>query len=106
MNRESEKVEMLRRERGKFERQEQNLKSLKERRGGKNKRMKGKQESWTGGKGVSLSHWPGFSEVTLQTADTGCTELGIDTHDSEERESACVKVLKESPIHSACTNRG
>lgn len=36
---------------------------------GKSRRREGggEQESWTGEKGVSLSHWPGFSEVTLQT---------------------------------------
>ena len=27
------------------------------------------EESWTGEKGVSLSHWPGFIEVTVQTKE-------------------------------------
>lgn len=51
--------------------EEEKSRVLKERGGGgENKRRRR-----TGEQGVSLSHWPGFSEVTVQTEEGGCEDV-------------------------------
>lgn len=66
---------------------------------------RGREESWTAEKGVSLSHWPGFSEVTLQTHREWRIHRSRESHFTEWVRSAC-RVLNNAKHLNACSYKG